>query len=95
MTFGIAVAEAMFAAKAIVVSDKGALPELIETNGSGLVVDSEDPSAWASAIMQLANDKNKAIRLGEQARERAQRLFSVDSFAQNYENFYRALLRGG
>ncbi len=91
--FGIAVAEAMMAAKPTIVSNAGALPELIERdNKSGLIVEQSDINAWADAILKLIDDKEYAQALGEGARKRAQEEFSIEKYTSNYHNLYLSLL---
>ena len=91
--FGIAVAEAMFARKPIIVSNAGALPELIEHEKTGLIVDPFDANAWAEAILRLEEDKELATTLSENAYYRADKDFSVQRFAKNYEDFYKSLIK--
>lgn len=90
--FGIAVAEAMLEGKPIVVSNAGALPELIENRKSGLVVAPFDAAAWAEAINELVTNTSFASEIGENARVKAEEKYSVDVFVENYEHLYRALL---
>ncbi|MDY6905428.1 MAG: glycosyltransferase family 4 protein [Thermodesulfobacteriota bacterium] len=91
--FGIAVAEAMYAKKPIIVSNAGALPELIENNRSGLVVDPFDATEWANAIMQLINNTALAEELATNAKQKAEKYFSVVQFVSSYNAFYTKLLR--
>jgi len=90
--FGIAVAEAMIASKPIVVARAGALPELIENNNSGLVVDPFDANSWAKAILTLVDDKKYAENLGKKAKQRAEKEFSVERYILNYKNLYKSLM---
>jgi len=90
--FGIAVAEAMIEAKPIIVSNAGALPELIENKKSGLVVDAFNEKEWANAIEYLIKNPEYAKQLGLNAKERAKKMFSKENFVKNYENFYKEIL---
>lgn len=90
--FGIAVVEAMLAEKPIIVSNAGALPELIENNVSGLVVDPHDSQEWAAAILKLIENKEFAKELATNARKRAKEKFSIERFCKNYEKLYLSLL---
>jgi glycosyltransferase involved in cell wall biosynthesis len=89
--FGIAVVEAMMAKKPIIVSNAGALPELIEHEVSGLVIDPFGAKAWALAILELTENKVKAEKLGLKARDTAVKAFSVDKFCQEYKIMYQKL----
>lgn len=90
--FGIAVAEAMMAAKPVIVANSGALPELIENNKSGLAVDPFNANVWAEAILKLIEDKNMADEFGKNAKEKAHNEFSSEKYVFNYYNLYTTLM---
>ncbi len=91
--FGIAVAEAMMAAKPIIAANDGALPELISVEeNAGLLVESFDAKGWAKAIMDLVQNPKDAKELGLNAKVRAKREFSVEKFISNYKELYQSLL---
>lgn len=90
--FGIAVAEAMMAKKPIIVSNAGALPELITNQQTGLIVDPFAPQEWANAIIKLKEDKALSLTLAEQAKWHAERSFSIKNFVSNYNQLYKTLI---
>jgi glycosyltransferase involved in cell wall biosynthesis len=90
--FGIAVAEAMIAEKPIIVANAGALPELIENEKTGLIVDPFKAEEWANAIIRLKNDKIFANQLAHNAKKKAEAEFSIEKFVANYEQLYHKLL---
>ncbi|WP_372948564.1 glycosyltransferase family 4 protein [Mariniphaga sp.] len=90
--FGIVIPEAMLAQKPIIVANAGALPELIEHEKTGLIVDPQDEKQWAEAIIKLAENKEFADNLASNARIKAEKDFSAEEFAQNYEKLYNSLL---
>lgn len=90
--FGIAVAEAMMAEKTIIVANTGALPELIEHEKTGLIVDPFNAEEWADAIIRLIEDKELAGQLGFNAKKKASVEFSVERFVSNYEQLYDHIL---
>jgi glycosyltransferase involved in cell wall biosynthesis len=73
--FGQAVAESMAAGRAVVVTQSGAMPELV--GDSGLVVPRHDPAALAAAIDRLLADDELRRRLGREAQARARRLYDL------------------
>ncbi|WP_245888756.1 glycosyltransferase family 4 protein [Halomonas denitrificans] len=75
--FGLTVIEAMAAGKAVVGSDSGALPELIEP-ATGRLAAPDDPAAWGRALAELADDAALRARLGEAARLRVERDFTLE-----------------
>ena len=90
--FGIAVAEAMMAEKPIIVANSGALPELIENENSGLIVEPFDAKEWAHAIIRLIENKKLAKKLSVNARKKAQLEFSIDRYVNNYQDLYKSLI---
>lgn len=90
--FGIAVTEAMMSEKAIIASNAGALPELITNQYSGILVDPLNAKEWAENIVNLANNKNIAKQLGENAKLVAEKRFSIDFFIEEYNGLYNSLI---
>jgi len=79
----IAVIEAMLARRAIVVSDAGALPEMIDDGSTGLMCRVLDASDLAGKIMVLAQDPEMRRRLGERARQVALERFGTEHFVKS------------
>lgn len=90
--FGIAVAEAMIAQKPIIVSDAGALPELIDHEHSGLIVPPDDAQAWSDAILRLMRNPKIAENLAFNAKVKAQNEFSINRFVNDYNSLYHSIL---
>jgi glycosyltransferase involved in cell wall biosynthesis len=89
--FGIPAAEAMGCEVAVVASDAGGLPEVVENGVTGLVVPRGDAKALATAIGSLLADPQKRRSMGQAGRERALRLFDWDRTAEQFEAIYREL----
>lgn len=90
--FGIVIPEAMLAEKPIIVSNAGALPELIEDEVSGLVVEPHKALEWADAILRLAEDKAFSAQIAYNSKIKAENDFSFERFTSNYEKLYYSLL---
>src|SRR5215210_5789075 len=87
--FGIPAAEAMGCEVAVVASDAGGLPEVVENGVTGLVVPRGDSKALAQAIESLLADPQRRRQMGQAGRERALRLFDWDRTAEQFEEIYR------
>lgn len=66
--FGLPAAEAMACATPVVATRAGALPELVETGGGGVLVERDAPGALAKGIAQLLEQPEARARLGERGR---------------------------
>jgi len=86
--FGLVVAEAMACGKPVVVSDGGALPEVV--GDCGIVVPRHNAEILGITLIQLLLDEKKRIKLGEAARKRAIALFSPEKIIPRLESLYSA-----
>ena len=92
--FGIPAAEAMGCETAVVASDAGGLPEVVEHGVTGLIVPRGDSNALAAAIGDLLADPARRARMGQAGRERALRLFDGDRSAEQFEQIYAGIGAG-
>jgi glycosyltransferase involved in cell wall biosynthesis len=90
--WGLAALEAMAHGVPVIASDIGGLREIVELGRSGWLVPAGDASALARAIQEAVADPLRLCKAGLAARERAA-LFSVETMAEQTEQFYRRLLR--
>ncbi|MFC3283855.1 glycosyltransferase family 4 protein [Litchfieldella rifensis] len=74
--FGLTVIEAMAAGKAVIGTDSGAIPELLE-GSNGRLAALDDAGSWAIAMAELATDDTLRERLGASARQRVLTEFSL------------------
>ena len=91
----LSVIEAMAAARPVVVTNVGGNPELVESGQTGLVVPANSVIALVEALLTLLQDEPRRLALGRLARQRVQRLFSMERFIQQYEMLYRRLGEAG
>jgi glycosyltransferase involved in cell wall biosynthesis len=85
--FGVSVAEAMAVECVPVVSDNGALPEIV--GDCGIVVRDGDPVMASAAVEDYWN---RCDGLGALARERVQALYSVDIRISRFKEIFSELL---
>ncbi|CAL9517630.1 D-inositol-3-phosphate glycosyltransferase [Streptomyces sp. enrichment culture] len=88
--FPVSLVEAMFAGRATVSTDVGAVCEAI--GGTGLVVPPRNPRALADACTALLRDPARRARLGAAARARAQELFTAEQNVASFRGIYLELL---
>jgi len=79
--FGLALLEAMLAARPVVATRVSAAPEIVVDGETGLLVPPDDPGALARAVLGLLGDPARAAALGEAGLARARSDFSVERMA--------------
>ena len=90
--FGLVAAEAMAAARPVVASRVGGLPEIITDGETGVLVPPDDPAALAEALLALLTNPTRARTMGLAARQRALDLFSAERMSHEYRELFRDLL---
>ncbi|NDC39408.1 MAG: glycosyltransferase, partial [Proteobacteria bacterium] len=93
--FGKAVVEGMAQGIPAIVSRVGGMPELVEHNRSGLVVEPKDPEALAQALLTLANHSELRKELGAHARKRIEETFTISRTIDQTFAMYQEVLGGG
>ena len=91
-TTPLAIMEYMALGKPVVATRAGGIPDLIEDQVHGLLVEPEDPAALAQAIAKLLRDPGRARELGRRGRDRQRQEFSIDAVARRVETLYQELL---
>ena len=87
----LSVMEYMAAAKPVVSTRVGGVPELLAEDVHGLLVQPRDPEALAEAVARLLRDPALAKRLGAEGRKRQQREFSLEAMVGRIEDLYEEL----
>ena len=90
----LAMIEYMACGVPIVATAVGGIPELIEDETHGLLVEARRPEQLAAAIRRLLEDRALASRLGEAARRRQHDRFDLDAVVSRLEALYVELYRG-
>lgn len=76
--------EAMYIGKTVITSKVGGLPEIIEDQTNGFLVETGEIHKVAHLIDQLLNDKENRLRIEKQAYDYARKNFSPDRWARRY-----------
>lgn len=90
--FGLVTAEAMRAGCAIVASDHGAAPELLDGGRCGVLVPPNDAHALAFAIDRLLRQPALREQYGRLAKQRFESEFSKDRFTSQLLSIYEELI---
>ena len=73
-TSGLVALEAAASGVPAIVAASGGLPEAVDDGVTGVVLDSRDPQAWASALTEVLSNATLSLRLSRAARHRAEGL---------------------
>ena len=85
-----AVMEAMACGRAVIATDVGDIPFLVEDGKTGFVVPGGDNAMLAERIVQLLRDRHLCCHMGAAARAKAERDFGLDRFVCETLDAYRA-----
>jgi phosphatidylinositol alpha-1,6-mannosyltransferase len=93
--FGLVFLEAAAAGLPILAGRTAAVPEVIEDEETGLLVDPEDRRAVAHAVDRLLGDQELRAHLGRAARTSVLRRFTYESFGDRIDGLLGGLLNQG
>lgn len=88
----LAIMEAMAAGCAVVATQAGGTPEVIDDGTDGILVPVRDTDALASALARLIDDTALRVRLGGNASGRARARFGIARMTNAYAALYRDLV---
>jgi glycosyltransferase involved in cell wall biosynthesis len=91
--FGLYVLESLASGVPVVEPRRGALPELLEATGGGILCEPDSPESLADAIGSLLSDPERARALAEQGRKAVLKEFSADRMAKGVERILQTLCR--
>ena len=87
-----ALLEAMACGRAVVAARVGGVPEIVEHERSGLLVEPGSPAALAAALERLAVDPVLRRQLGHAAARRVREQFDISQMVAKHAALYRDLL---
>ncbi len=90
--FGQVVIEGMAAAKPVVATRGGGVPEIVMDGETGILVPMGDADSMAGAICRLLADPIAAAEMGRRGRERVRDHFTIQSTARKVERLYYEVL---
>ena len=92
--FGLVVLEAMAAARPIVATAAGGVPDIVRDGSEALLVPPRDAAAMAAAIARLLSDEPLAASLGRAAEARVRDEFPLWRHAARMREVYERLMAG-
>ena len=86
------VLEAMACGTPVIASRVGAVPDIIENDKTGIIVEQKDVEGLKKALVQLIEDQELAKKMGERGRERIEKYFTWDAICKKLEGFYEEMV---
>jgi glycosyltransferase involved in cell wall biosynthesis len=90
--FGTAVIEAMMAARPVIATNAGGMPEMIQDGATGLLVPLSDPQAMARAILFYYRDQARAKRIARAGQQKATTELTAQRHIDEFQALYQTLL---
>jgi glycosyltransferase involved in cell wall biosynthesis len=92
--FPNALLEAMLMSLPAVVSDVGAMPEIVVTGQSGLVFPAGDSAALARCLRELLGDLDHRTRMGAEARKSVLQRYDLNCILAEFKKLYISVAKG-
>ncbi len=89
--FGLVNIEAMALGKPVVAFAHGALPEIVASDETGLLVSPGDVAALGEAVSQLLQAPEVSQRMGRAGRQRVEKIFRIERTVAKLEEIYQQL----
>lgn len=86
--FGMTIIEAMLREDAVIGSNVGGIPDIIENRENGILIPAKDSFALKNALLELINDKEKAKEYGKKGKEKVKKYYSVEKNIEKLLDVY-------
>jgi glycosyltransferase involved in cell wall biosynthesis len=87
----LVILEALGCKKAVIATHVDGIPELVEHERSGLLVDKENPRALADALVLLYRDEDLRQRLAQYGYEQVRQKYTWDAVGGRYLEIFQAV----
>jgi glycosyltransferase involved in cell wall biosynthesis len=88
----VTIIEALAAARAVVATDVGGVPDVVDDGETGFLVPAGDTEALAERLELLAREPARRAEMGRLGRERVLRRYAVERLVDDVDVLYRELL---
>jgi glycosyltransferase involved in cell wall biosynthesis len=90
--FPLTILEALAAARPVVATRAGGIPEIIQDKTTGLLVEPADPTGLALAVATLLTNRQKAMVMGQTGQIRVKEKFTAAGMVRKVEEEYKKVL---
>ncbi len=94
-SFPFSILEAMSSGSAVIASNVGGIPEMIDDEVDGFLVPPGNPHILAKKILFLLENESEMKKISKNARERILREFTSEIMSNKTEKIYERILNGG
>jgi len=91
---GTSILEASAMGKAVVSTDVGGVPEVVEHGRTGLLVKADDSRALAGAVTRLLGDPATRDAMGREGRRMVRERFTIEKMVEGMHDLYERLVNG-
>jgi glycosyltransferase involved in cell wall biosynthesis len=88
-SFGLVAMEAMACEVPVITTNIGRIPEVVEHGQDGYLFNVGDIEGMSAACVELLENPERRLAMGQQARQHAQREFCASKIVKRYEELYR------
>ena len=90
--FPLAMVEAMLAARPVIATRVGSMPEAVLPDETGLLIEKNDVTGLAIALQYLRDDPPLRLRMGQHAREMAVAHYTAAAMTDRYEQLWQKVV---
>lgn len=84
--------EAIGAGLAIITTPMGAIPDIVEHNKNGFIIESKDPKKFYKAVKKLIEDRESLRRIQKSNMEKAEENYEVKVVTKKMESIYLSII---
>lgn len=91
-SFGLIFLEAMAWGKPVIGCNVGGIPDIVENNEDGLLIEPENKNELANAVLKLLRNKELRKKMGTSGRKKVEADFSTKKMAENSYEIYKNII---
>ena len=91
--FGLVILEAFAQKKPVLVSDVRPMSDIIENNKTGLLISPLDENKWASGMIHMIQNQEKAVAMGQEGRSVLEEKYSLSTMWENLSKMYKEVIQ--